>query len=154
MVSNRHVYQLVASIVTSVLNCGLCSLWAAFKENVMEGREQVGEGLVILESTQKYQFLTLYDWIWLSVSAHVWECRHNILCVHDCEKVGLIKPATPLNWKEQIRHILYFSSILSDRYIVQWGGSRKYLMSYRRPGFLAVIRFGSFPLPAAPLSRQ
>jgi hypothetical protein len=53
MVSNRHVYQLVASIVTSVLNCGLCSLWAAFKENMVEGREQVGEGLVILRKNSK-----------------------------------------------------------------------------------------------------
>ncbi len=80
MVSNRHVYQLVA-IVTSVLNCGLCSLWAAIKENT-EGREQGGEGLVILERTLKYKYLTLYDWIWLSVSAHVWECRHRILSVY------------------------------------------------------------------------
>ncbi len=70
MVSNRHVYQLVAT-VTSVLNCGLCSLWAAIKENT-EGREQGDEGSVILERTLKYQYLTLYDWIWLSVSAHVW----------------------------------------------------------------------------------
>ncbi len=65
MVSNRHVYQLVA-IVTSVLNCGLCSLWAAIKETMLplkEGRDQVGEGLVILERTLKYQYLTLYDWI-------------------------------------------------------------------------------------------
>ncbi len=52
MVSNRHVYQLVATI-TSVLNCGLCSLWAAFKENIVEGREQVGEGLVILRKNSK-----------------------------------------------------------------------------------------------------
>jgi hypothetical protein len=57
MVSNRHVYQLVA-IVTSVLNCGLCSRWAAIKENT-EGREQGDEGLVILKSTQKYQYDTV-----------------------------------------------------------------------------------------------
>jgi hypothetical protein len=51
MVSNRHVYQLVG-IVTSVLNCGLCSLWAAIKENMLpliEGRDQGGEGLIILK---------------------------------------------------------------------------------------------------------
>jgi hypothetical protein len=34
------------------------------------------------------------------------------------QEVGLIKPATPLNWLEQIRHILYLSSILCDRYTV------------------------------------
>jgi hypothetical protein len=55
MVSNRHVYQLVA-IVTSVLNCGLCSLWAAIKETMLpltEGRDQGGEGLVILRKNSK-----------------------------------------------------------------------------------------------------
>jgi hypothetical protein len=56
MVSNRHVYQLVASTVTSVLNCGLCSLWAAFKENMLplkEVREKGVEGLIILRKNIK-----------------------------------------------------------------------------------------------------
>jgi hypothetical protein len=79
MVSNRHVYQLVA-IVTSVLNCGLCSLWAAIKENMLpfkEGREQGCEVFVILERTLSINTrhcVTESDWVFL----------------HMCESVGTV----------------------------------------------------------------